>query len=189
MRSGARTLHPKIPANVVSGGDFGAPVSASKNAVPRGRGSAPDIRPVASSYTSGLWATSGVFGRALLRLQPERFELSRPFRGGIAQPLNVDAALAAVIIAGLDQGPAGMGLAFDIGRRGIILRIQRIELLIETLVGGDAGINSAANWFNRSRLHLPVSHVGGACLSLRPKKRGPFHRVPVIAKATLLRLS
>ena len=35
----------------------------------------------------------------------------------------------------------------------------------------------------------PASDVGGACLSLRPKKRGPFHQVPVIAKATLVRLS
>ena len=48
-------------------------------------------------------------------------------------------------------------------------------------------VDCAANVFDWISLHRPASDVG-ACLSLRPKKRGPFHRVPVIAKATLVRL-
>jgi hypothetical protein len=34
------------------------------------------------------------------------------------------AGVSAVVIAGPDQGPAGMGLAFDVGGGGLILRIQ-----------------------------------------------------------------
>ena len=44
----------------------------------------------------------------------------------IQQPLQVGtvggpAGVPAIVIAGSDQGPAGMGLALDIGRGGIVL--------------------------------------------------------------------
>ena len=38
---------------------------------------------------------------------------------------------AAVVISGANQGPPGMGLTADIGLRRIILRIKRVEVLIE----------------------------------------------------------
>src|SRR5260370_34623549 len=41
------------------------------------------------------------------------------------------AGVSAIVIAGTDHGPAGMGLAFDVGRGGLVLRVQRVELLVE----------------------------------------------------------
>ena len=53
--------------------------------------------------------------------------------------------ISAVVISRPDQGPAGMGLTFDIGRGGIVLGIQRVELLVEPMLGGDPGIDRAAD--------------------------------------------
>src|SRR5258705_9161960 len=89
----------------------------------------------------------------------------------------------------IDQGPAGMGLAFDIGRGCLVLSVQRVELLVQPVLGGDTGIDSAADRFDRSGLHDRAFMADRSSLSRRPKKRGPFHLVPVIAKATLDRLS
>ena len=58
------------------------------------------------------------------------------------------AGISAVVIAGPDQGPAGMGLALDIGRCGIVLGIQRVELLVQAVLGGDPGVDGAANRFD-----------------------------------------
>ena len=46
-------------------------------------------------------------------------------------------------------------------------------------------------WYDQAWNEWVIVLKGGAILqlSLGPKKQGPFHRVPVIAKATLLRLS
>ena len=47
--------------------------------------------------------------------------------------------IAPVIVAGPDQGPAGMGLAADIGLRGIMLGVERVKVLLKPVVG----LNSA----------------------------------------------
>ena len=94
-----------------------------------------------------------------------------------------------IVVPGSDQGPACMGLALDVGRRSIVLGIQRVELLIEPLLSGNPRIDRAANRFDRGSLHDRASAVDRSSLSRRPKKRGPFQRVPVMAKATLERLS
>ena len=39
---------------------------------------------------------------------------------------------ATIVVAGLDQGPTGMGLAADIGLGRIILSIEGVELLIQS---------------------------------------------------------
>ena len=52
---------------------------------------------------------------------------------------------AAIIIFGPDQGPAGMGLASDIGLRRITLGIEGVEVLLQPLFGRDPGIDRAAN--------------------------------------------
>src|SRR6202171_2471986 len=57
------------------------------------------------------------------------------------------------------------------------------------MLGRDPRIDRAADWLDRRRLHDRASIVDLSSLSRRPKKRGPFHLVPVIAKATLERLS
>ena len=52
---------------------------------------------------------------------------------------------AAIVISGTNQCPTGMGLAADIGLRRIILGIERVEVLIETRLGRDPGIDGAAD--------------------------------------------
>src|SRR5258706_13888806 len=103
--------------------------------------------------------------------------------------LGGPAGVPTVIVVGPDQGPAGMGLALDVGGGGIVLRVQRVELLIETMLGRNTGIDRAADRCDRRSLHGRTPTVDRSSLSRRPKKRGPFHLVPVIAKATLERLS
>src|SRR5262245_3681217 len=92
---------------------------------------------------------------------------------------------AAIIISRTNQCPPGMGLTADIGLRCIILGIERVEVLIEARFGRDPGIDGAAD-FSSGRRHDLAS---GETLSRRPKNRGPFQLVPVMAKATLDRLS
>ena len=101
------------------------------------------------------------------------------------RPLGRAAGIAAVIVAGPDQGPAGMGLTADIGLRGVMLGVQRVEVLLQPMVGRHAGIDRAANRLDGPALHGRTSDDG---LS-RPKNLGPDQRVPVIAKATLDRLA
>jgi hypothetical protein len=46
---------------------------------------------------------------------------------------------AAVVVAIAESLPALMGLALDVGLRGFALIVERVELLLEAAVGGDAG--------------------------------------------------
>ena len=59
-------------------------------------------------------------------------------------PLGRASRITAVIVAGADQGPAGMGLTADIGLRGIVLGVERVEVLLKSMVGRHAGIDRAA---------------------------------------------
>ena len=76
----------------------------------------------------------------------------------LQQPLQVravgrPAGVSAIVIAGSDQGPAGMGLALDIGGGGIVLRVQRVEFLIEPVLGGDPRVDRTADRLDPWRLH------------------------------------
>jgi hypothetical protein len=93
---------------------------------------------------------------------------------------------AAIVISGSNQCPTGMGLAADIGLRRIILGIKRVEVLIKAGLCRHAGIDGAAHVPSGCSCHDLVST---AIFSRRPKNRGPFQLVPVIAKATFDRLS
>src|SRR6202158_1329288 len=112
----------------------------------------------------------------------------------VQQPLQVrsvsgPAGIPPIVIAGTDQGPAGMGLAFNVGGGGIVLRVQRVELLVEPVVGRNPSIDRAADRLDGGSLHDRASMANRSSLSRSPKKRGPLHLVPVMAKATLERLS
>jgi hypothetical protein len=85
---------------------------------------------------------------------------------------------AAVIVGLADQRPAFRTLAGDIGLAGFALRVQRVELLLEPLLGRSPGIDSAAEFAGDRGLR----HAGLPC-RLMPKKTNPFQRVPVIARA------
>src|SRR5690349_13798981 len=78
-----------------------------------------------------------------------------------------------------------MGLAADIGLRGIVLGVERVEVLLKPLVGRDAGIDRAANDLRRPGIHGADAFDR---LSRNPKNLGPLQRVPVIANATFVRL-
>ena len=80
---------------------------------------------------------------------------------------------------------AGVYLAPNIGLRGIVLGVEGVEVLFEALVGGHPGVDCTANFFRSSRLHDRASFDG---LSRKPKNRGPFQRVPVMAWAIFERL-
>jgi hypothetical protein len=101
------------------------------------------------------------------------------------RPLGRAAGITAVIVAGSDQGPAGMSLTADVGLRSVMLGVERIEVLFKPMVGRHAGVDGASNRFGDSLLHGRASDDG---LSRRPKNLGPFQREPVMAKATLDRL-
>jgi len=76
-----------------------------------------------------------------------------------------------------------MRLAADIGLRGIVLSIQRIEVLFETLVIGHPAVDGAANEFWGCHCEGPF-----APLSRNPKNLGPFQLVPVMTRAIRDRL-
>ena len=59
--------------------------------------------------------------------------------------VGVAAREAAIVVFGPDQRPAGMRLASDVGLGGIILGIERVEVLLEPLVGRDPGVDRAAD--------------------------------------------
>jgi hypothetical protein len=99
-------------------------------------------------------------------------------QGGAGQP--------AIIIPRPDQPPALVGLALDVGLAGLALGIQRVELEVEIMLGGFAGVDGAAKGPGRGRYHWPAS--ARAVSGLTPKKRRPFHEVPVMARATAERL-
>ena len=68
--------------------------------------------------------------------------LQQPLQGW---PVGVAAGEAAVVVFGPQQRPTRVRLAADIGLRGIILGVERVEVLLEPLVGRHAGIDRAAN--------------------------------------------
>jgi hypothetical protein len=48
------------------------------------------------------------------------------------------AGVPPIVVAGPDHCPAGMGLAFDVSGGGIVLRVQRVEFLVEPMLGRGA---------------------------------------------------
>src|SRR3984893_10316964 len=51
------------------------------------------------------------------------------------------------IISRPNQGPPGMGLTLYISRGCVVLGIERIELLIQSVIGRDPGVDRAADGF------------------------------------------
>jgi hypothetical protein len=59
-------------------------------------------------------------------------------------PLHRTVGVAAVVVASAEQLPALVGLALHIGFRGLPLIVERVELLLETVLGRNAGVDRAA---------------------------------------------
>ena len=105
----------------------------------------------------------------------------RPVQGGAGQ--------AAIVIPGPDQPPALVGLTLDIGLAGLPLGIEGVEFQVEIMLGGFARVDGAAEKLSwRVRHHRPASPRSAFRFIRRPKKRRPFHDVPVMARATAERL-
>src|SRR5258705_4381573 len=69
--------------------------------------------------------------------------------GSVGGPARVPA----IVIAGSDQRPAGMSLTLDIGGGSIVLRVQRVELLVEPMLGRDPRIDRTADRSDGWSLH------------------------------------
>ncbi len=95
-----------------------------------------------------------------------------------ARPFHIAAGEAGIDVVVGHWNPALGALAGDVGQSGILLRIEGIEGLVETLVAGNAAIDGAAFWGNKVHFRPPFT----------PKKAGPDQCVPVIARATADRL-
>src|SRR5271156_2797749 len=101
--------------------------------------------------------------------------LKQAFEGG---PLHVSTGVTAVIVFRCNRLPAFVPLAENIGFASLALGMERIEGLLQTLLGRFAGLNR-------------TTHAGGYCHTvffLVPKNSGPDQGVPVISRAILDRL-
>ena len=85
---------------------------------------------------------------------------------------------AAVVVAVGHQQPALGLLARDIGLARLALGVEAVELHVEAFLARLAGVDRAAELADDRLLHARPRWF------LRPKKTSPFHRVPVIARAT-----
>jgi hypothetical protein len=109
--------------------------------------------------------------------------------GGWHQLIECAARDAAVVVALAQFHPAFAGLAEHIGGAGLALGMKRVEVLLETLLARLPRIDRTAHpACHLARLSpLPGLHAA-ALFCLRPKNAGPDQRVPVMARATSLRL-
>jgi hypothetical protein len=55
--------------------------------------------------------------------------------------VGVAAGEVAVVVLAPQRRPPGLGLAADIGLRGLVLGVERVEILLKPLVGRDAGVD------------------------------------------------
>ncbi len=97
-------------------------------------------------------------------------------------PIHRSAGEAAIVVDLGPDGPALADLRGDIGLACLALGLQAVELLVQALFGGLAGVDGAAE------LGLDQAGQQETSSVLRPKNRGPFQRVPVIVRATSERL-
>src|SRR5262249_6719256 len=96
----------------------------------------------------------------------------------------------AVVISLGQACPSFVSLAGDEGLTGLALRLQRIEFLLQPLLGGFARVNRAAHGSfppraaGRPPRHWPAPAGEEArALFVKPKNRGPDQCAPVIRSA------
>jgi hypothetical protein len=110
-------------------------------------------------------------------------------------PVHVAAGIAAIVEMIGDHLPSFVLLGDDEGLAGFPLGVEGVELLLESLLRGLAGVDRAADCPSlpvRPRRTTPrdavtVSHLHHRCSRLQPKNRKPFHLVPVTSLAIALR--
>ena len=111
----------------------------------------------------------------------------KPLQG---RALHRAAGKPAVVIHVRKRDPAVVALADDIGLASLALGVERVELLLEPLVGGFARVDGAAEcraglWTDQaSACRSSARSTERRSALFKPKKRGPDHRAPVISRAT-----
>ncbi len=93
--------------------------------------------------------------------------------------LDVAAGEAAVVVAVREADPPLGLLAGDERHATLALGVERVEVLVEPLLRGLAGVNGAADGLLRGG-----GGGGHAGSFVKPKNRKPFQREPVMAEAT-----
>src|SRR5260370_41919139 len=83
-------------------------------------------------------------------------------------PVHVAPGKAAVVITSRQTLPALVALALDVGQGGFALRIERVEVLFKTLLGGFAGVNGAPD---RSRHIAFCGHARPPLTARQPRKK------------------
>src|SRR5262249_54813348 len=101
-------------------------------------------------------------------------------------PVQIATAVAAVVVALGQAGPAGVGLAADVGFRGFALGVEGVEFLVESLFGALARVDGTAHGNGRRGFGLAGSSHCLPPFSVRPKKKCPEQCEPVTALATAL---
>src|SRR5262249_15787698 len=97
-----------------------------------------------------------------------------------------------VVVSRAQTHPAFVSLAGDKGLAGLALRLQRIEFLVEPLLGGFAGVNRTTDGPappRRCRFGQPFASARREPPPrvVTPKHRGPDQGVPVIRLAITVR--
>ena len=94
-----------------------------------------------------------------------------------SRPIHRAAGKAAIVITIPDQSPALVSLALDVGLGRLTLSVERIEVLLEPLVGRDARVDRTS----QAPLGRQILHRGGlpseaSCAFLAPALASPFRR-------------
>jgi hypothetical protein len=110
----------------------------------------------------------------------------QPLQGGA---VGVAAGEPAVVVPVGVEGPPLAGLAADVRLAGLPLGVERVELLLEPLLGGLAGVHRAPHQLHRRTRLGPVLRGGHAAppFALSRKNRNPLQWLPVTALATALK--
>src|SRR5262249_16077891 len=100
---------------------------------------------------------------------------------------EITSGISAVIVFRRQQAPALVPLTLDVAFGRLAVGMQRIELLLQTPPPRTCGCRPRTNEWLPYWPSLRTSAVR-PCPLRRPKKAGPFQRVPVISRATWERL-
>src|SRR5437773_12213705 len=97
-------------------------------------------------------------------------------------PVHVAPGKTAVVITLRQALPTLVPLALDVGQASFTLSVERVEILLESDLGGFAGVDGAAD--RSGWVILPVHAFPPLPASARRKNRKPLVWEPVMALAT-----
>src|SRR5260370_23077493 len=73
-------------------------------------------------------------------------------------PLQIAACVAAIIVTLGHQNPSQLPLARYVSLGAFSLRLQRVELLVQTFFGGFSGVDRATQWGGSWPFFVPPRH-------------------------------